>query len=96
MTVRGTLFGHVIYQDEAGHWRWEDNDLKAYENPRLCPKCKKFPNENGHDPCIGTISGVFAACCGHGRSDGIILWYPGDGYHRDPDGNYWKPIVDDQ
>jgi hypothetical protein len=25
--------------------------------------------ENGHDPCIGELSGVMNACCGHGETD---------------------------
>ena len=91
--VTGHMFGHKIYQDEKGCWRWADNGMNADKNPRPCPKCNQLPNKNGHDPCLGTIEGVFAACCGHGIQDGIILWYPGDS-PRNEDGHYWYAIFE--
>lgn len=33
---------------------------------RACPECHLEWGESLHDPCLGTIPGVFAACCGHG------------------------------
>ena len=34
--------------------------------PRPCPKCGNLPTPEGHDPCLGHLPGVRAACCGHG------------------------------
>jgi hypothetical protein len=34
--------------------------------PRECGYCGLAYGESLHDPCIGYIPGVFAACCGHG------------------------------
>lgn len=34
--------------------------------PRSCGHCGLFWGESLHDPCLGTIPGVLAACCGHG------------------------------
>lgn len=47
---------------------------------RTCEMCQvTFPN-NGRtpDPCFGgLLPGVFAACCGHGESEGYILFVNG-------------------
>jgi hypothetical protein len=31
-----------------------------------CPQCKMVRGKDGHDPCLGKLPGVIAACCGHG------------------------------
>jgi len=33
---------------------------------RSCGKCGKQRTAAGHDDCLGTLSGVMNACCGHG------------------------------
>jgi len=35
--------------------------------PRACGECGLFYGESLHDPCLGEIPGVIAACCGHGE-----------------------------
>ena len=37
-----------------------------------CRECGLKRDEDGHDPCLGTLPGVMNACCGHGK---IRLWY---------------------
>lgn len=34
--------------------------------PRTCGFCALSYGKSLHDPCLGTIPGVTAACCGHG------------------------------
>jgi hypothetical protein len=42
----------------------------------LCPKCKRKPTRDGHDPCIANLPGVAFACCGHGvESHNVKLPY---------------------
>jgi hypothetical protein len=31
----------------------------------------------GHDACLGTLPGVRAACCGHGKTKGYVLFESG-------------------
>lgn len=33
---------------------------------RPCAVCNLPDTPEGHDPCLGTLSGVMNACCGHG------------------------------
>ena len=44
------------------------NYLDGYEK-EFCNHCQMKRTENGHDPCIGELSGVMNACCGHGETD---------------------------
>ena len=77
--VTGYIFGNkAFYDQDSQTFRWLDDGLEVEGNPRPCPQCGQLPNENGHDPCIGTIPGVVSACCGHGIHDGIILWHWAD------------------
>lgn len=46
----------------------EWNDWAANVPGAICPKCKKQRAVDGHDPCLGQLSGVQYACCGHGRA----------------------------
>lgn len=57
------VFGHRAI------WVYADTrDEVGDGTSRPCPKCGKFPNEDGSDPCLMRIPGVIAACCGHGVS----------------------------
>lgn len=42
-----------------------------------CVKCGKWPTEEGHDGCLGTIdeSIVMNACCGHGNDNQAYVQY---------------------
>jgi len=57
-----THIGKYVYTDTR-----EDISIK-----RPCPKCGKYPTEEGHDPCIVTLPNVIAACCGHGVEEPYI------------------------
>ena len=74
--VAGSMnwFGHPVYalDFESAElpypvWRYCDTrQLVEDSPPRPCPKCKKLPTAEGHDPCIADLPGVANACCGHG------------------------------
>lgn len=76
LIVTSYFYGHAIHWDEiADGWRYSDNDaLIDVEGKRLCPKCKRGPTKDGHDPCIANLPGIISACCGHGVEDGFILF----------------------
>ncbi len=40
---------------------------------RSCKLCGRQPTVEGHDACLGTLSNVKSACCGHGRQDQTFL-----------------------
>ena len=66
-------FGMEQYQNDKGEWLWkEDNTSASIKKP--CPKCKLYPLPTGEDPCLGILSGVQGACCGHGVHNGYI-WF---------------------
>ena len=86
----GYHFGHKIYVDsnefdikEDGTrlyktWRYDDTD-EPLETAcaRKCPKCKKYPTKDDHDPCMANLPGVTYACCGHGVEEGYIQFENG-------------------
>lgn len=71
MVVNGTNFGHKVI------WVYADTKEPVGEIPRACPKCGKFPNPEGEDPCWGHLPNVKAACCGHGVRDPYVLLLDG-------------------
>lgn len=78
-------YGNLTYTNDNGkHWYYcNDNTLaisceKPYiMNFRSCPKCGKMPTKEGYDPCLGHIEGAVNACCGHGLSEGFIIYEDG-------------------
>jgi hypothetical protein len=36
-----------------------------------------LPTPEGHDAYLGTLPGVSAACCGHGKEEGYVLFESG-------------------
>ena len=81
MTARGHIFGHLCFFDERlDIWRYVDTGAEV-SRTRPCPKCdqmpmvcERCPPESPHDPCLGHIEGAWAACCGHGVKQGVIIW----------------------
>lgn len=63
--------GHAIYYN-GKKWLYED-DNSTMENERPCKRCGKIP-VNGQDFCIANLSGVKAACCGHGVESQYIIY----------------------
>jgi hypothetical protein len=78
MTITTFAFGHKIFSVDGRNYFYADNH-QAYEDaePRACPKCKKMPTEDGHDPCIANLPGVAYACCGHGVDDAYVKFPDG-------------------
>lgn len=66
MTPKSQLRGHqIIYID--GEWLYADTLEPTVGNRRPCGKCGREETPEGHDACLGTMSGVMNACCGHGE-----------------------------
>lgn len=72
MTARSHERGHPIIAIE-GVWFYEDTGEKLEGNPRPCALCKCHPTKDGHDACLGQLSDVKSACCGHGVEPGYII-----------------------
>lgn len=71
-----TINGHNIYI-KNNKWAYLDNDDAIEKGDyRKCTHCGHAPI-NGHDHCINNLPGVKYACCGHGRSEGYILFNGG-------------------
>jgi hypothetical protein len=80
--------GHEVYcveeDQDAGKpypiYRYKDDKTLVPEEgnaQRACKLCKKKPTADGHDPCLGHLPGVIAACCGHGADDGYLSFRNG-------------------
>lgn len=59
---------HII-RDEKGRF--------TSERKLKCLRCRKTMTKEGHDPCIANLPGVKYACCGHGKTEGYILFKNG-------------------
>jgi len=74
--AKSFIDGHpVYYERETRTWKWCDTG-EPVEASRPCPKCEKL-SVNGHDDCLKNLPGVKAACCGHGKETGYILFNDG-------------------
>lgn len=62
--------GYPIYLD-GGAYRFADTGepTAATYQDRPCGHCGLADSEEGHDGCLGTLTGVVNACCGHGLVD---------------------------
>lgn len=57
--------GHqIVFRNNE--WLYADNLQSVKNYGRPCKKCNEFPNESGHDSCLGNLEDVKYACCGHG------------------------------
>lgn len=42
----------------------------------ICVKCKRGQTPEGHDGCLGTLTGpIMNACCGHGNDSQAYIQY---------------------
>lgn len=64
MTVSSYTRGHKIIWN-GDEWAYVDNGSPISEE-RPCTRCDRMPTPEGHDACLGYISGAKSACCGHG------------------------------
>lgn len=61
------LRGHKIELTIThGQWVYSDNGEPPANNERPCGNCGRERTKDDHDGCLGTISNVMNACCGHG------------------------------
>lgn len=59
--------GHEIIFSK-GKSRYKDTLTPTIGNRRSCGHCGLDDTKEGHDGCLGTLSGgVMNACCGHGQ-----------------------------
>ena len=68
MTAKHYLRGHPIKFD-GDEWVYCDTSESTADTwkERPCGHCGLWNTPEGHDGCLGTLSGVMNACCGHGN-----------------------------
>lgn len=74
--------GHLMIQRE-GVWVYQDNGAPVEADPnRACGSCGLENTSDGHDGCLGTLPGVFNACCGHGQESDAYVQFDGGEFLR--------------
>ena len=80
MTARSRHRGHGI-EWEGHKWvytDWSDNAVNHCGRERPCTACGKRSRERGPDTCLGMMSQVRRACCGHGHpEDAYFIFHNG-------------------
>jgi hypothetical protein len=71
MGIKAIMRGHEI-ELRGNCWYYVDNDLPVRED-RECIKCGRNPTTEGFDACLGYVAGVESACCGHGKTEKIMV-----------------------
>jgi len=75
MVASTYIFGHkAIWNEKTQRYHWADTGEAVTYDSRPCFYCGMYPTKEGFDPCLGLLSGVIAACCGHGVMDGYIIY----------------------
>jgi hypothetical protein len=69
--ISSFIRGHEI-RFKSGQWLYADTG-EPVEKERPCTRCGEMPTPEGHDACLGTLPGVKSACCGHGKSELILI-----------------------
>ena len=64
--------GYKRIINEDGERVFEDNGVSVGIGYRPCANCGEYPTEEGHDTCLGELTSVMNACCGHGKNKGYI------------------------
>jgi ribosomal protein S27AE len=67
--------GHRISFDNGTEYYVDNGESTEKERP--CTRCGEMPTHEGFDACLGKLTGVVAACCGHGKTRGYILFENG-------------------
>jgi hypothetical protein len=73
----GATRGHLVrFDEEAWEWVYADTlEPVGDSRSRPCIRCGRYPTEEGHDACLGTLpGGVVAACCGHGIEPPYVMF----------------------
>lgn len=70
------LRGHPIYHD-GQQWRFVDTGEPTADawGIRPCGHCGLHDTPEGHDACLGTLTGVMNACCGHGETEAAYVQF---------------------
>lgn len=72
--------GHDIFY--IREWLYCDTGEPIRGNRRPCGHCGKRETEEGHDDCLGTVTGIMNACCGHGEvKDTYVQFWDGSSVH---------------
>ncbi len=75
--ITGYRRGHLIEYVNDDHWIYSDTREKVDDSKdRECGHCPHKITASGHDGCLGTLSGVRNACCGHGNTEEAYIQYP--------------------
>jgi hypothetical protein len=72
--------GHDVRHLGNGEFVWADTGEPyetSYSAGRPCAKCERPPTKEGFDACLRRLPGVVAACCGHGKDEGYLLFENG-------------------
>ena len=69
------LRGHLCeYRKDNNEWVYSDNKIPIGQETRQCKRCGEMPTPEGYDACLGYIPEAISVCCGHGMSEGFILF----------------------
>lgn len=68
------LRGHKI-ERLNGEFVYSDTKTPTVNNNRPCGFCGLDHTNEGHDGCLGELSGIMNACCGHGQIHDAYLQY---------------------
>jgi len=64
--------GHPIKYD-GEKWFYLDSEKPINSEIRPCKRCGRMPTPEGYDACLGFISRVSSACCGHGVEEAYSI-----------------------
>lgn len=68
--------GNPIFK-ENGTWFYRDGVKVEIDPIRNCGHCGLDNRKDGCDRCLGRLSGVLNACCGHGNRDSSYIQFEG-------------------
>jgi hypothetical protein len=63
--------GHLIVCTDGQSWT--NPDGSPIDPQRPCKRCGRPPTPEGHDACLGELTGASAACCGHGVKPAYVV-----------------------
>lgn len=75
MSAKSKHRGHEI-ECHDNVWVYSDNRIPvSRDKNRPCGHCGKSSTPEGHDGCLGTLTGVMNACCGHGETEEAYIQF---------------------
>lgn len=91
--LHSTQRGHEIVFSDGDNWFYADNGESASID-RPCIRCGRMPTAEGHDACVGEVTGAKSVCCGHGVTEPILIMddvTPEDGERTRFDSDHINP-----